>query len=161
MLVGFRLGSHPGKGIFGSHNPNDMKSFLLIILAVTAISCGNSRSSEDKANDVLYNEVMHIHDLVMPKMDDIYKMKRAFLDSMAHTPGMPPALKQQLEGAVANLDSADKAMMNWMHDFDLGDSITTDSARIYLTSELLRIKQVSDQMNESLDKARALLQKDR
>jgi hypothetical protein len=126
-----------------------------------AISCKNGKSSEEKANDILYDEVMSIHDRVMPKMDDIYKLKRTLQDSIAHTPGMPAELKQQFESTVADLDSANSAMMNWMHQFDLSDSIDTETARTYLVSELDRIKKVSDQMNESLDKAKKIAGKDR
>ncbi len=133
-----------------------MKRVLLIMMAIVAISCGKASKdkAEAEANDVLYNEVMHIHDMVMPKMDDMYKLKRALQDSISHTPDMVAENRKVLENTIANLDSASGAMMNWMHEFDLPDSIDAETARNYLISELDRIKKVSDQMNESLKKAK-------
>ena len=62
-----------------------MKSLLISTVFLVLISCGKTSDhtehdkSEDgtsgEANQALYDQVMDIHDEVMPKMEDIYKMK--------------------------------------------------------------------------------------
>ena len=45
------------------------------------------KSEEQSANQGLYDEVMKVHDEVMPKMDDIYKLKEQLKKQLEATPG--------------------------------------------------------------------------
>ncbi len=108
----------------------------------------------DSPNEALYNQVMDVHDEVMPKMGDIYKLKKELQEQIAKSPDMVVERKQQLEQIISNLDSASNAMMEWMHKFNpLPDSVDQEQAREYLESEMERVKKVRDLMNETIEKA--------
>lgn len=141
----------------------NLTSLFIVGLLVLA-ACGkggehqhsNSDSStDDSPNQALYDQVMDVHDEVMPKMDDIMKLKRELQDKIANSPDMVVERKEQLEKVIANLDSASNAMMTWMHEFNpLPDSIDQEKAREYLESEMERIRKVKTLTLESIEKAK-------
>jgi hypothetical protein len=135
--------------------------FLALLLLV---ACGKGTdhdqanhdgTSDESPNQALYDQVMDVHDEVMPKMDEIMKLKRSLQDQIANSPDLVLERKEQLERVIANLDSANNAMMNWMHEFNpLPDSVDQEKAREYLESEMERIRKVKTTMLESIDKAK-------
>ncbi|MEQ1585448.1 MAG: hypothetical protein ABL895_06200 [Cyclobacteriaceae bacterium] len=141
----------------------NLKSLFIVGLLVLA-ACGkggehehsNSDSDTDESpNQALYDQVMDVHDEVMPKMADIMKLKRELQDKIANSPDMVIERKEQLEKVIANLDSASNAMMSWMHEFNpLPDSVDQEKAREYLESEMERIRKVKTLTMETLEKAR-------
>lgn len=147
-----------------------MKKLLLASSFLLMLSCGKtsehsghdqegSRDNDDP-NLALYDQVMDIHDEVMPKMEDLYKMKKDLQDKIAASPDMVPEQKKELENMISNLDSASSAMMDWMHQFNpLPDSVNEEAAREYLENEMQRIKQVRDLTNETLEKAKSMIEK--
>ena len=111
-------------------------------------------------NQALYNQVMDIHDEIMPKMEDIYRLKKGFLEEIANAPAMPAEQKKNIEIMISALDSANNAMMDWMHHFNpKPDSTDQEAAREYLETEMERIKKVRDLTNETLDKAKKVSEK--
>ncbi len=143
-----------------------MKNLLFLSAFLILISCGKTSDhaghaeSEDgntgDANRALYDQVMDIHDEVMPKLEDIYKMKQELLEKIANTPGMAEEKKKELERIISNLDSTNNAMMDWMHNFNpLPDSVDQEKAREYLENEMERIKIVRDRTKEALERAKA------
>jgi hypothetical protein len=140
-----------------------MKRFLFACSLLTLIACGKSNehtghdtdNEGDDPNQALYNQVMDIHDEVMPKMEDIYKYKKELLESIANAPEMPADKKKNIEELIVNLDSANNAMMEWMHNFNpKTDSTDQEAAREYLETEMERIKKVREFTNETLEKVK-------
>lgn len=114
-----------------------------------------SHHAEDQpgANQELYDQVMSIHDEVMPKMNDLHKHKTA-LKTRLEMPGLPEQEKQEILNEIARLDSASEGMMVWMRQFDpLPDSAGEEKARAYLQSELEKVKQVREDILEALQSA--------
>ena len=143
---------------------------LISTVFLVLISCGKTSDhtghdkSEDgtsgEANQALYDQVMDIHDEVMPKMGDIYKMKIELLEKIANTPGMVEEKRKELEAIISNLDSTNNAMMDWMHNFNpIPDSLDQEKAREYLETEMERIKKVRDRTNEALGRAKEKIEK--
>ncbi len=145
-----------------------MKSILSVLaLVLIMASCGKTSehsgnghdsdsNADDSPNEALYNQAMEVHDEVMPKMEDIYQLKRNLQEQIANTPDMVVERKNQLEQIISNLDSANNAMMDWMHKFNpLPDSTDQEQAREYLESEIERVKKVKELMVESIEKAEA------
>ncbi len=116
------------------------------------------QSNEEGPNQALYNQMMDVHDEVMPKMDDIMRLKRALQEEIAKTPDMVVERKQALEKVISNLDSASNSMMTWMHrihSFDpLADSVDQEKAREYLEFEMEEIRKVKELMMEAIERAK-------
>lgn len=138
--------------------------FLLLLLLTACGKSGEHASHDheegtmdgDSPNQALYNQVMDVHDEVMPKMEDLYKLKKDLMEQIANTPDMVVERKQQLEKIISNLDSANAVMMDWMHKFNpLPDSVDQEKAREYLETEMENVKKVRDLMNETIEKAEA------
>lgn len=147
-----------------------MKNILLFSSIFILISCGKTSEhaghdmdgdeESEGPNQALYNQVMDIHDEIMPKMEDIYRLKKGFLEEIANAPAMPAEQKKNIEIMISALDSANNAMMDWMHHFNpKPDSTDQEAAREYLETEMERIKKVRDLTNETLDKAKKVSEK--
>ena len=137
----------------------------LILLTGCGKSAHEHHDSEEESpinnpNQALYDQVMDIHDDVMPKSDEIYQLKKEIKDKIANSKDLEPDKKKMLEQIVAELDSADHSMMDWMHKFKpLPDSADQELAREYLENEMERIKNVRELINGSLQKAKEELEK--
>lgn len=138
-------------------------SFLLLFCILVCLSACKDKSHEsdhdhDKAeaggNQALYDEVMNIHDEVMPKMNDIHRKKTELKEKLANNPDLPQDEKDKANATIAALDSAGESMMAWMREFrPLPDSLGEDKAREYLEKELERVKQVRENMLKALEEA--------
>ena len=137
--------------------------FILTLLVV--VGCGKSQTVEHdshdadstNANQALYDQVMDIHDEVMPKMQEIYDLKKNLQDQIASTSGMVAEEKSKLEKRISNLDSVGQLMMDWMHSFNpLPDTVSQEQAREYLESEMEKIRKVKDAMLEIIDKEKGV-----
>lgn len=135
---------------------------FIVLLLLTACTKGTDHDqtnqdvvSDESPNQSLYDQVMDVHNEVMPKMDEIMKLKRNLQDQIANAPDLVLERKEQLEHVIANLDSANNAMMTWMHEFNPPpDSVDQEKAREYLESEMERIRKVKTFMLESIQKAK-------
>lgn len=135
---------------------------FIVLLLLTACTKGTDHDqtnqdvvSDESPNQALYDQVMDVHNEVMPKMDEIMKLKRTLQDQIANSPDLVLERKEQLERVIANLDSANNAMMTWMHEFNPPpDSVDQEKAREYLESEMERIRKVKTFMLESIQKAK-------
>ena len=108
-----------------------MKPLFLVLLVMIA-GC-NSK----KDNQALYDEVMKVHDEVMPKMNDIYKLKEELKKEISDTPGMIEEKRKAIETAILQLDAASEEMMDWMRNFNpLPDSLGEENARKYLRQKI-------------------------
>ncbi len=130
-----------------------LKSKLLIfILAVSVLACKQNTSNEV---DLLFKEMMAIHDEVMPKMSDISKAKKE-LGKFAMS-----ADSVEVMEAIKQLDAADEAMMVWMDEFDAQyqTSLPKEKHISYLEDEKVRVNNVKSMMLTSIEKANLLIQK--
>lgn len=142
---------------------------LLILFAVSlmTVSCFHvSKEGEHDAHheilDKLHNEVMSIHDEVMPKMGEIMNFKskaRVELDSILSLGESElEERKLKLMEVHAQLTEADKAMMDWMHEFDPNiDSATHEKAIEYFKSEKKKIAEVKEIMLKAIEDSKAVL----
>ena len=95
---------------------------------------------------------MDIHDEVMPRMEDIYSLKKKLQDEIAASPDMAAEERVNLENRIANLDSVSNMMMDWMHRFSpLPDTVSQEAAREYLESEMDKIRKVREAMLEIIE----------
>lgn len=132
-----------------------------IIITTSCYKSGRHEHAHDEMpsnnpNQALYEEVMSIHDDVMPKADDIYQLKKELQEKIKST-DLTTEKKKEFEQAIHELDSADHSMMNWMHKFKYfpeADTINIEANREYLEDELEKIKNVRELILNSIQKAK-------
>jgi len=121
-----------------------MVKMAVIVLLGTLACCGQKEKP-------LYDQVMDIHDEVMPKINDLYKMKKSLQDSIANTPGMTGEVKVKLEQRILQLDSASESMMVWMREFNPPEQKNKKAFEKYMESELVKVKKMREQVMRALD----------
>jgi hypothetical protein len=131
------------------------KPLFVMILAGCAPQTDQSQQDEppgqDSSNVVLYNEVMDVHDEVMPKMEDLYNMKKDIQDQLKDPTGLAAEKQLVLQKKIAQIDSVSKMMMDWMHEFNPpADTADREETRAYLERELERVRQVKQAMLETI-----------
>lgn len=130
--------------------------FFLLILASFLTGCADSGDRER-----LYDEVMQIHDEVMPEMQTIMDYKeqiRQQIDSLAKSENVTKQDTAELSQLVMQLDFADEAMMDWMRHFDNSFEGKTEKEIIeYLNRQKEEIISVKESIHDALEEAREKL----
>ena len=140
-----------------------MKSLLQLIfvaLLLTAFACGTKSSHNHSAHEVsndedpnqaLYNQVMDIHDEVMPFTENLYNINKDLKAQLKNA--TDESLKSDLERRIRYMDSVNSMMMDWMRKFNpLPDTANQERGREYYESELEKIKQVKEAILTALEK---------
>ncbi len=107
-------------------------------------------------------EVMAIHDEVMPEMSTISKLV-AELKPLADS----TATGQEYDKAMKDLQAAHKSMMDWMggfgkrfdHDEIMEGKALSEEKQMWLLEEEIKVKAMRDQIKISIAQAQALLEK--
>jgi len=113
--------------------------FFFVILFSLVISC---KPKIETPISQQHDAVMEIHDEVMPKMRDIYKLKKRLKKS-------DHADTELFQNAITQLETADKAMMDWMRAYQKpkeGDS----NALNYLSDQMDKVQIVKSMMLNSI-----------
>jgi hypothetical protein len=132
-----------------------MKATFQVLSLITLLISACSQEAKD--NQALYDEVMKVHDEVMPKMNDIYKLKEQLKKQIADTTGVVGEKRKAIESAIVKLDAASESMMVWMRSFNpLPDSLGEDKAREYLEQEREKIETVKKEMLNAIEEANDL-----
>lgn len=143
---------------------------IAIALLLTLGACGkvgnhdehqnHEPSDENSPTKALENQLDEDHMKLMDKMDELAKLKREVQDKIAATPNLIEDKKKQMDMVIAQLDSANDSMMDWMHKYNpLPDSADQEKAREYLESEMEKVKKLKDLFNESIEKAKEIVKK--
>ena len=99
------------------------KLTFLFFLSTTLlfVACGGKQGedagSATKEWSALQDEVMAIHDEVMPKMGAINKLSRELKTYLEEHPDLAEEKKAQIAQKIEALGEADEAMMSWMSDY--------------------------------------------
>ena len=136
----------------------------IISLVITMFACGNKSSHEhssngkgndDDPNQALYNQVMDIHDEVMPVTEDLYNITKSLKAQLKET--TDESTKADLNERIRYIDSVNNMMMDWMRKFKpLPDTVNQERVREYYESELEKIKMVKEAMLTTREKFAAL-----
>ena len=137
------------------------KSFVLFLISgILAAGCSQGSKEKQKNEDPnknLYDQVMDIHDDVMPKMDELYNLKRQLKEKVENSPDLVASKKQEIETTILLIDSASRGMMRWMNEFN-PEEHNEDDLRQYLEDEMKRVQQVKETMIDALEKGRKAIQ---
>lgn len=148
-----------------------MKNSSLIVLGLLLLAiAGCSKKADDHAhhheaeatgatnpNKPLYDSVMAVHDEVMPKMDEMFKLTEALKEKIAKTPSLSDVDKRSIDAAIDSLDHASDGMMVWMRQFKpISDTADRESARAYLNQEMAKVTKVKTDILSAIERARSL-----
>lgn len=140
---------------------------LLVIVGGTLSGCGkksddHSHHHEQEAistdpNKALSDSVMDVHNEVMPRMDEMFRLTESLKDKIAKTPDMPAAKKQEIEVAIDSLDHASEGMMVWMRQYKPEANATDgQAARAYLNNEMTKVSRVKNSILSAIEKGKSL-----
>lgn len=125
-----------------------MKKILTIgIIGLTLASCSDA---QEKMYETLNEEVMSLHDQIMPKTESIVSLQGK-LDSLAKGPDSVHVKKLQ-----AALSKADGSMMDWMHHYSL-DSLEKMNLKdkiSYLTGQISQLQTIEKLTDSTLNAAK-------
>lgn len=124
-----------------------MKNLLLFLFAVTLFACG------PKESETLYDEVMLLHDEVMPKIGDIRKVEKSLKAEMEQLIAEDSTADlSNLEANLAAAQNAGSGMMEWMRGFkaDELESMSEEEKVAYLKDEKVKIQKVNQDIKNVL-----------
>lgn len=137
------------------------KTILLLTLIFVAVACKEKKAATDDMTQM--QEVMAIHDEVMPKMGKLGKLVAELKTKVDTT-----ETGQRYEAAMKDLQAAHKSMMDWMQGFGerfdsdeiLNGKELTPQKQQWLDEEEEKVKALREQINSSIERAEALLEKE-
>lgn len=140
-----------------------MKLIKLTITAIFVLFIATSCKNENKTlttEKSQMQEVLAVHDEVMPKMGTIGKLISRIDEKIKETDST-----EALLSSSQDLKDSHKAMMDWMKDFGerfdsdeiLKGKALTNEKQKYLDEEEAKIKALRDKMNSSIKNAEDLL----
>lgn len=143
--------------------------FLLTLMIFGVLStCGNSaadqaakeREAENvKAQEQKWDQVMSIHDEVMPLIPDINKAVKVLKENI--TEDIAEEKKEQIMSTIGKLESADEGMFSWMANIrqiePLRDSMNHQEIMQYLEKEMVAVTKVKVNILLGLEEGQALI----
>jgi len=137
-----------------------MRIFILAGISVLFLfSCKPSDKATETSTDpkVLEEQVMAIHDEVMPKLSDIQDLSSQLRKIRAEIPENTQGKVVTPEGMddiMESLKLADQSMWDWMDQYGKQhDSIPADQLIPFLNRQMELVKSVETKVNTSITKA--------
>ncbi len=138
-----------------------LKSFLYILSCFTFIAC-NQVSKEEAEFDAVMQQIIDVHDEVMPKMGEISSLIQQLTPKIDTT-----AIGQSHLQAQTGLKKSYDFMMDWMSDFSTkfphGEPVTTDNPEVFkqkmklLLEEKTEVDALKTQIHQSITTAKQVL----
>ncbi|MEM6316650.1 MAG: hypothetical protein AAF960_03215 [Bacteroidota bacterium] len=120
-------------------------TFLLTSIFLTA--CGEYNSEQQQ----LWDEVMVVHDEVMPKMGELHKLEKQ-LKKQTST--------EAQQAAITKIEAAQESMMDWMRNFKPMRKVAKMEHQVamdYLKEEQKKVAEVKRLMLEGIEVGQGLL----
>lgn len=128
--------------------------YLLLLTLFFLVACGPSQEEELQ---LLKDEVLTIHDEIMPKMSELRRTRKDLLflaDSLMES---NPDRAAMLTTVADEIGKANESMMEWMRAYKPDFKGTDEEIRQYLESQKVTIQKVKVDMLESLNKGKVVL----
>lgn len=136
------------------------RAILFLILASFLLinSCGPKGPTE---NEKLREEVIAVHDEVMPKIGKLKSLERKALEKAKELETEDPvdsARVEEFKALAYDLNHAHDSMFEWMHQYEPieGDQ-PEEELKEYLENQMVLVSSVNVEMKKALAKAKDLL----
>lgn len=130
-------------------------ALFLLVFPLMLTSCESPKVKEEK----MAKEVMELHDEVMPKMQDMMRLKKDLKKSMLAMDSTSAEI-ETVNKLIADLEGADKEMMDWMHNYNGGqDLYTHEEIMQYLKLEKAKMEKIKLETHTAIDAAKTYLSK--
>lgn len=132
--------------------------FALLTLPLFFSACANQQATdtEGSTEQEAYEEMMAVHDEVMPRMGEINRLSRQLRSAYETVDTTDRELLGQIDNAVRALEEADQGMMAWMN-MNAGNLLeklradkTHEEIMAYLKKEKAAISEVAEKMRSSI-----------
>lgn len=133
-----------------------MKKFIPVFLVI-AFACQSSQESEVST---LKDEVMAIHDEVMPKMGELRSVRKSLMFRADSLTGIDSVSASMLNSLADDIGNASEGMMQWMRAYEPDFEGTEEEVKAYLEAQKASIQQVKEEMESSLEKGQMALDKE-
>jgi hypothetical protein len=134
-------------------------AFLFLMIAFAFSACNTEQSAQEK----LWDEMMVVHDEVMPKMGDLNRLSRDIRAQLDTVPPIDTLKKLQQLDLLIRIGKAEEGMMAWMSELKLLDDLRATKSHKeiiqYLEAEKQRIGAVRDSMLVGIEAGEAELGK--
>ncbi len=127
-------------------------SFLFMTGLLLASACG-TKQEQQATEKPLYDQVMDVHDEVMPFMGELNRLKRELTDKLTIAQDMPLEERQSLEQTIQKIDSASRGMMVWMREFN-PEAYEGEEKQRYLEQEMVHVQKIKTDILEALEEGR-------
>ena len=129
-----------------------IKNILLFITFSSFISC-NGNKTENSESKAVYDQVMAIHDEVMPKMREIRVLSKQLKKVEKHEEN------EEITKALNDLKDADDAMMDWMAQFKIPKNTSPVDEMSFLNGQLVSVNAMKNKLLEAISNAEILVTK--
>lgn len=127
-----------------------------VCLAIGLQSC-KEKSKTTLLLEGMHDEVMAIHDEVMPEISTIRKLRKK-VKSKLKTEGLDDLTKDMCNTSIKNLDEGEESMMQWMADFKKPDYADVEASKAFYTKEMDNIQRVKELMINSINEASKIVE---
>lgn len=132
--------------------------YFVFTLFIFFQSCGNKQVEKNK---VQREQIIAVHDEVMPKMGQLKSMEKAALQKVEELQSSDfPNLEkiESLKNLASQLNLAYEGMFVWMRQYNTEDGEQTpEEVKAYLEEQLLLVSKVNEDIKVALDQAEQLL----
>jgi hypothetical protein len=142
----------------------------LLLFTLLFFACGNDAPNSTRQEEQLdpkaaeqaaWDEMMEIHDAVMPKMADLNRVSRELKTFAMETVNKKET--EEINDMVEEIEEASEGMMSWMGELQQLSQLRVEKSHEeimdYLNEETAEIAEVREEMNESLKEGQEMLRR--
>ena len=141
------------------------RATIILLSLFLSVGCGNQNDQKNECASLacqqqeLYDQIILVHDEVMPKLSDIAILKGKIKEQLALA--TDSVVIMQWQDHLQALDAADQAMWVWMRQFESEmDTVVSEATFRYFEEQMLKVDTVAFNINRSIEHAEQALGND-
>ena len=129
-----------------------MNKVVFLIICALVVSCQSASPELQQVKD----QVMKVHDEVMPLMGELSKVRRR-LKQQADSLPSDAMHRRMLMQQVGRIEKANDQMMQWMRNYEVGFGNDVKAQLDYQKKQLEEIQAIADDMKKALSEGAELV----